>query len=737
MVQWTAAGPGDMLLLLLLSQLGRTAASTPPGRADDAADNHKAASRRVVVYGATAAGVTAAVAAARELGASGTVTLIEPRRNVGGMVSGGLGKSDVGIASAIGGQAEAFFAHIGSHYNLTLPRESRSEEGVPPRPCHAPPCYFYAFEPKVAEAYFRRMLRESNVGVVFSEHALGVTMSNGRIVALRTSSGESYTADTFVDATYEGELLVFANVSNIVGRESSAQYDESMGGARAALPLRRGDSGGPTCDCSVSPFKTAGDPSSGTLFTVTPGQIPAPGSADKRTQAYDFRLCLTNDTENMRAHRKPDRYDPSHYELLRRQWQRAMGANGSRPESYRWCFLPDSHGGYSKTDNNGDQAPTIGPRYNWEYARSANFTRRMEIWAELQDFALGYLWFLQTDQAVDAGTRAFVGGFGFPKDEFEQTGGFPHQLYVREGRRMVADYVMTQSDVLETRVKADSVGVGSYDFDVHLLERTVCSCTDGSHGLAREAGGGLGWIGGRRLFEIPYRSIVPKRGQASNLLVPITMSASHVAFAAIRVEPTYMVLGEAAGVAAAMSAAGTPAGPLAVQDVDVAELQRKLRQAGAVLNISSAGPLPPPPPGPVIAGCPAEWQRCVPGLAPSTAAKKCDSACRGLGASEWLANAGYWTVTASSITATRATVLKKSLANSATLPTSGLLRAKAGQQFAVTGAPVKGSFNFKGRRKGEATAYWLVNLSNPQAMGKEAALETGGPQYWDGTWCLT
>ena len=445
----------------------------------------------------------------------------------------------------------------------------------------------------------------------------------------------------------------------------------------------------------------------------------------------------------MRAHRKPDRYDPSHYELLRRQWQRAMSTNGSRPETYRWCFMPDSHGGYSKTDNNGDQAPTIGPRYNWEYAGSANFTRRMEIWAELQDFALGYLWFLQTDPAVDAGTRAFVGGFGFPKDEFEQTAGFPHQLYVREARRMVADHVMTQSDVLETRVKPDSVGVGSYDFDVHLLERTVCSCTDGSHGLAREAGGGPGWIGGRRLFEIPYRSIVPKRGQASNLLVPITMSASHIAFAAIRLEPTYMILGEAAGVAAAMSAAGTPAGPLAVQDVDVRELQRKLREAGAVLNISSAGPPPLPPPGPVINGCPAEWKRCVPGLAHSTAAKKCDSACHGLGASEWLANAGYWTVTASSITATRATVLKKSLANSATLPASGLLRAKLGQRFAVTSAPVKGSFRKaiprgRLRKGGESMVYWLVNLSNPQAMGKEATtLETGGPQYWDGTWCLT
>jgi hypothetical protein len=493
------------------------------------------------VYGGTAGGVIAAVAAARE-GAS--VILLEPGNHLGGMVSGGLGATDAGRTETIGGVAGEFFARLGRHYGKAGPT--------------------WRHEPSVAEATFRAMADEAHVTVRFGQALRekgGVTKAGARIVAVHTEAGETFAGKSFVDATYEGDLMAQAGVAYRVGREAQSEYDEPHAGVRAP---HFSEAGG-ACD------------EQGLLPAVRTGQIGPLGAADGKTQAYNFRLCLTKDPANRVPIAKPDRYDPRLFTLLARQLKRGTGdASFTKLLS----IAPLANG---KTDvNNVGALSTDLLNASWDYPE-ATYARRREIWREHKDYVLGLLYFLANDDRVPEKVRMEAHEWGLAKDEFADTEHWPHQLYVREARRMVGRYVLLEKDLRTEIKKPDSIGMGSYFMDVHFVQRIALP----DKRYATE--GPLG--GDHRVFpyHIPYRCITPKREQCENLLVPVCASASHVAWSSMRMEPVFMILGHSAGVAAAMSAKGGSA----VQDVPYDALRTKLAAQQQILDWDMAGRVDP------------------------------------------------------------------------------------------------------------------------------------------------
>ena len=445
-----------MLALLLRAALAPLAAAARTGGHGDGA----AVNCSVVVYGATAAGVTAAVGAARE-GVSSC--LIGGRANVGGMTSGGLGKTDVGISSAIGGQAAAFYEGMGTYYNLSLPIQSRALLNVRPSHCDPAvrPCRYYGFEPSVAERYLREQLEAAGVRLFLRQHVVSLELRpSNAIAALITNTTRRFVGEVFIDSSYEGDLLPMAKVSHRVGREAASEYNESLGGVFEGY-TKEG------CRCDISPWS---DPKNTTLIaSVQPGPLGKPGAADDKIQAYDFRVTLTNDSANAVPISRPEGYDPKQFEYLRRLHATSplrpsvMGLAGGR-----WCLMPTgkgNRGGFSKTDLNGEDL--TGPGFAWDYP-NASWSQREDIWQRYVHYIKSHLWFLRSDPSVAPSIRAAVGRWGWPKDEFHETGHFPHALYVREARRLVGATVLTQHDVAlgHDLTKPESMGLGSYDYDV-------------------------------------------------------------------------------------------------------------------------------------------------------------------------------------------------------------------------------------------------------------------------------
>ncbi len=492
----------------------------------------------LVVYGGTAGGVMTAVAGARE---GLKVALLEPGRHLGGMVSGGLGWTDYGKKEVIGGYSLEFFERVGRKYD---------------RPIE------WHFEPHVAEAVFTEMAAEAGVQV-FLEHRLrqktGVRKSGASIAEISMENGARFSGKVFADATYEGDLLAQARVSYTWGREGEAAFGESLAGVRVQTPLHQ-------FRAPVSPFEASGK----LLPEITARTAEAVGAADKRVQAYNFRLCMTQTPANRVAWPKPARYEPARFELLARYLPTFAAALG-RPLGINDVMKADLlQNGKTDTNNNGAfSTDYIGGSYDYP---DGNYQARARIRQAHVDYVQGFLYFLATDPRVPAALGAEMKTWGLCADEFTDAGHWPYQLYVREARRMVGEYVMSQKDIQTELTKPDAIGMGSYNSDSHNVQRRP----DAS-GTAVENEGDMQVKVSP--YQIPYRVMLPKRAEATNLLVPVCFSATHVAYSTLRMEPQYMILGHAAGVAASMAASQD----IPVQDVDPAALAARLTSQRAVL----------------------------------------------------------------------------------------------------------------------------------------------------------
>jgi hypothetical protein len=483
----------------------------------------------VVVYGGTAGGAIAAIAAANQ---GMHVALIEPGRHIGGMVSGGLGATDFGRKEAIGGMSREFFQRVGKHYGHPLD---------------------WYFEPHVAEAVFNDWLKEAKVEVQLNTRLASVAKSGNRIARIGTKDGVRYTAAVFIDSSYEGDLMARAGVAYTWGREGQDQYGESLAGRRERSEFHQ-------FAVKVSPYDENGK----LLPYIYDGDTGKPGQADRKVQAYNFRLCLCNRPENQVPFPKPAGYDPAQYELLKRYLQAAPDL----PLDKVINIVKMPNGKTDLNNNGGFSTDYIGG--SWEYPE-ADEAKRQAIWDEHVRYVQGFFYFLANDPSVPKKIQAELNKWGLSKDEFVDNDHWPHQLYVREARRMVGQYVMIQKDLQTELTKADSIGMGSYNSDSHHVQRIPTP-----DGVMNE-----GDMQVRvKPYEISYRALTPRQDQCANLLVPVCYSASHVAYSSMRMEPVYMLMGHTAGLAAAMSV--RDAAP--VQGIDVVALQRQLRQQKQVLT---------------------------------------------------------------------------------------------------------------------------------------------------------
>ena len=497
----------------------------------------------LVVYGGTAGGVMTAVAGARQ----GLKTaLIEPRANLGGMATGGLSRTDVGRREVIGGLALEFYYRVGLRYEM-------------PRYLN-PVAWFY--EPRVGESVMKEMLSASRVDILYHRRLrekTGVKKQDTRVTEIVLENGDAYRAKVFADATYEGDLIAQAKVSYTWGRESVEQYGEKLAGVRDRTPLHQ----------FLVDIPARG-PDGKLLPEISGEPRGESGKADKRVQSYNFRIIATNNPENRLPWPKPRNYDPKRYELLARLVA-AMEKKLDRPQVLHELTLIARIPNQKADFNNQGAFSTDYIGKNYEYPE-AGYARREEIWRDHVEYVQGFYYFLANDPRVPRSLQLEVREWGLPKDEYEDNDHWPHQLYVREARRMVGEFVLTQKDLQTDRAKPDYIGMGSYNSDSHNVQRFVNGAgfveNEGDMQVAVQP------------YQIPYRMILPKRSEATNLLVPICFSASHVAYSSARMEPQYMIIGHAAGVAAALSIREG----MAVQEIRVPELQKILKSQAAVFE---------------------------------------------------------------------------------------------------------------------------------------------------------
>ena len=500
-------------------------------------------SHDVVVYGATASGAIAAIAAALE---GSDVLLVEPGRNVGGMVTGGLSHNDYGDRTVIGGMALEFYRKVAAWYGKPL-------------------YYWRGPEPHVGEKIFRDWLAEAGVELLFEKRVMEVRNQNAHISHIILSDGSEVSGKVFIDASYEGDLMARAGVTYTIGREGVQEYGESWAGRRAILP------DGHQMLSRVSPFRD--EKTMELLPLIHPEPMVREGEADRAVQGYGFRLIITTDPANRIPFPKPDHYDPQQFALVRRYYEVHPGAGNM---VHAWPTLPEG-----KTDMNssGPISTNVIDGLNWEYP-DADYARRDEIWQAMKDYTLGLLYFLSHDPSVPEYIRVQTQQMGLCRDEFVDNDHWPHQLYIRVGRRMKGEYFMTQHDLEMDTVKYDAIGMGSYNIDVRHVQRTfipVSRFPELRYEVYNE-----GYISiPVAPYEIPYRSLLPRYGECRNLLVPVCMSASHVAYASIRMEPQYMIMGQAAGVAAALASRENK--PL--HRMDISTLQQKLLERGQILSL--------------------------------------------------------------------------------------------------------------------------------------------------------
>jgi hypothetical protein len=510
----------------------------------------------VVVYGGTSGGVAAAVQAAR-LGKS--VVLIEPGKHLGGLTSGGLGATDIGNKGAIGGLSREFYQRIRKYYDddAHWTQEKRSEfkgHGHDARDDDA-----WTFEPHVAEKIYRDLVGEHKVAVAFGQRLdlkSGVKKDGARIVAVAMDSGESYGGKMFIDASYEGDLMAGARVSYHVGREANRIYGETLNGVQVKNSIHH------QFIKKIDPYVKPGDPSSGLLPRVVAGPPGEDGEGDRRVQAYNYRLCATDRPDNRRAWPKPAGYDEKQYELLLRNFEA-----GDLRLPWNPVLMPNR-----KTDSNNNFAfSTDDVGMNYDYP-DGDYATRARIVKEHIDYQKGLMWTLANHPRVPAKVREHFTTWGMARDEFVDEDNWPYQLYVREARRMIGEYVMIEQNCRGKRVAEDSIGLAAYTMDSHNIQRYV---TKDGHVLNE----GDVQVGGFPPYPISYRSITPQAKECTNLLVPVCLSASHIAYGSIRMEPVFMVLGQSAATAAAQAIDDK----VDVQKVDYPKLRERLLRDKQVL----------------------------------------------------------------------------------------------------------------------------------------------------------
>lgn len=520
----------------------------------------------VIVYGGTSAAVTAAVQA-KKMGKS--VVVVSPDKHLGGLSSGGLGWTDTGNKAVIGGLARDFYHRVWREYQKPETWKWQKPEEYGNKGQGTPAIdgqnrTMWIFEPSVAEKVFDGFVREFEIPVFRDEwldREQGVKKAGGRITSITTLSGKTFAGKMFVDATYEGDLMAATGISYHVGREGRDVYGEQWNGVQTGVLHHSHHFG--TIKQPISPYVVPDDPTSGVLpriSTEPPGEKHA---GDHRVQAYCFRMCLTNDPANRIAFSEPEGYDAGQYELLGR-----IFAAGWRDVFGKFDPIPNH-----KTDtNNHGPFSTDNIGYNYDYPE-ASYERRREIIREHEAYQKGWLWFICTDPRVPRDLQERMRTWGLPKDEFTDNGGWPHQLYIREARRMIGTFVMTEHELLKRRPTPNSVGMGSYTMDSHNVQRYI---TPEGH-VQNE--GDIG-VSTRGPYEIAFGSLVPKKAECENLVVPVCVSSSHIAFGSIRMEPVFMILGQSAATAAVMAMDKQ----LAVQDVSYDELRERLLADGQILE---------------------------------------------------------------------------------------------------------------------------------------------------------
>ena len=515
----------------------------------------------VIVYGGTSAGVVAAVQAVK-MGKS--VILVAPDTHLGGLSSGGLGYTDSGRSDSIGGLSREFYKRVYECYSdpSAWPWEQQEDflkiqgQGVKAR--NDTDKTQWTFEPHIAERVFEDWVRENNITVLrdtWLDRKSGVTKANGRITRIATLDGATFAGKVFIDATYEGDLMAAAGVGYHIGREASATYGEEHNGVQIEKSVSH------NFKADVSPYKVPGDPASGVLPNVSTEPPGKTGDADHRVQAYCFRLCMTKHPENRIPFTKPDNYDPLNYELLARE----LVQSGRKDFFSKFDKIPNR-----KTDTNNHGAFSsdyIGMNYDYP---EASYARRKEIIKAHEDYQKGLLYFASTDARIPGYVRDELSKWGLAKDEFTDNGGWPHQLYIREARRMIGPYVMTENDLMGQREVPRPVGMGSYNLDSHNVQRYITP-----QGTVRNEGDIQ--IGAKKgPYRIAYDSITPKKTECQNLLVPVCASSSHMAYGSIRMEPVFMILAQSAATAAAHAIDER----CAVQDIDFHKLTERLKADG-------------------------------------------------------------------------------------------------------------------------------------------------------------
>ena len=493
----------------------------------------------LVVYGGTAGGVISAVTAAR-LGLS--VALLEPGDHLGGMVTGGLSATDHGEKEVVGGYAREFYVRLGQHYGQEI-------EWYP--------------EPHVAEKMLEEMVQEAGTITISYQHRLkeagGVRKLDQRIHEIQMENGSIFQASIFIDASYEGDLMAQAGVPYTWGREAMEQYGESLAGVRPKDPNHQFD------------FPVLAHDEMGNLLPeIQSGPRGVFGASDQKIQAYNFRMILTDEKDNRVPFPHPRDYHPKRYELLARFLAEFVRREG-RPPRLDEILLPRAIANHKWDFNNRGPFSTDYIGKNWEYP-NGTYQRRVEIWQDHIDYTQGLFYFLAHDPQVPKPLQEDLNEFGLAKDEFVENGHWPYQLYVREARRMVGDFVMTQKDIQNELTQSDVIGMGSYNSDSHNVQRYVTE-----QGYAQNEGNMEVPV---IPYQIPYRLILPRKDQVTNLLVTVCFSASHVTYSTLRMEPVYMIIGQAAGVAAKMAI--DEKAPL--QEIDPSTLTSTLRAQGAVME---------------------------------------------------------------------------------------------------------------------------------------------------------
>lgn len=517
----------------------------------------------VVVYGSTSAGVTAAIQVAKM---NKKVVLISLNYHIGGVTSSGLGATDINQREPIGGLSREFYQRVYQYY--ATPKVWQNGKGWDYYGKQLGKYFWHGkddslrmqwmFEPHVARKIYDRMLMEAGVKVVFNERldlSEGVSVKNKRIVKLRMESGKEYEATMFIDATYEGDLMAKAGVGYTVGRESNEQYGETMNGLLPGNYAHKSKG-------KIDPYLIPGNPQSG-LLPYIEAKVPGKkGEGDKRLQAYCYRFTLSRNPENQLPITIPENYNPIWFEHIYR-WIDAT------PEITLNQILTLTPLPNDKTDTN--HADFVGANYLWS---EANYALRDSIAQMHKDYALGLLWFLATDKRIPESIRKEMCVWGLPKDEFIDNDHFPYQIYVREARRMVSDYVMTEDEVLGKKIVKDGIGLATYWFDSHVVSRYV-----DEEGVLRDEG--TFWSI-ENIYPISYKSICPKADECTNLLVPVCISSSHAAYGSIRMEPVYMVLGQSAGAAASLAIDEQ----VIIQKVSYIKLKNLLESYGQVIDWS-------------------------------------------------------------------------------------------------------------------------------------------------------